>query len=237
MNRIIFVPSIQHTGTWFTIKFLEKFGFEAKEAHKVLINRKRLTNPTVIHSHFPILRDFDMNMDMDRWSRWQLTLKDRSLGLRAIELMVNIHPAVIPIRDPFAAILTREARHPNLRHFFIVDNFIELAQIFHKHPGVIFLPIDLPWTIKQREEHLKKIARHCGLDENAPHIKQTAAEWVPENITPKNRFKDLYNSGDLDQLQLLLGPKWAEVCYLRNVASILFPFLSDLGYTRGDIKI
>ena len=94
--------------------------------------------------------------------------------------MINLFPTVIPVRDPFAAILTREARHPNLRHFFIVDNFIELAQIYHKHPNVIFLPIDLPWTEEQREEHLKKVALHCGLDidSNLIHIKEYAKNFL-----------------------------------------------------------
>lgn len=237
LTDVVIVASVQHTGTWFTIDFLQNFIPNKKEVAHMIEEKIQIESPTIIHSHLPIIYDLDMRVDMDWHSRRKLTMKDRSISLRTLEVLMNLFKVVIPVRDPLASILSREARHPDLRHFFIVDGFIELAQKYKDHPNVVFLPIDLPWDRSQRMKKLFEIMEHCSIDieSNRDLVRKFASNWEPKNTTPGNRFKELYKNKDIDQIRFLLGPKWAEVNYLQNMASIILPFLASVGYTRGDI--
>jgi molybdopterin-guanine dinucleotide biosynthesis protein A len=239
LNDIVFVPSIQHTGTWFTIRFLQNFYPTAVEADKVWKNQSLPDGRCVLHSHFPIVRQPEIQIDMDWWSRRQMVLKDKFLDLRTIELLASMFKTVIPVRDPLAAILTRETREPHLRHFYIVDGFVDLAQRFWGHPNIFFLPVDLPWSKQKRTEELIKLLEHLEIPvkENMEMLQQFSAEWKPQNVTPGNKLKQLYQNGDIEQIRYLLGPKVAELKYLSNMAAIIHPFLVDLGYTKGDIAL
>ena len=238
---IVFVPSVQHTGTWFIIRFLQNFFPSVIEADKVWKHKTLPELPCILHSHFPIIHRPEIQIDMDWWSRRQMALKDRFLDLRTIELLVGMFKTVIPVRDPLAAILTRETREPQLRHFFIVDGFVELAQRFRHHPNVVFLPVDLPWDEQKRRKMLIKVLKHVGghpnNEENKEIIDKWAIDWRPENKTPGNQLKEFYQQGDIDKILYYLGPKRAEVKYLSNMAAIIHPFLVDLGYTKGDINL
>jgi hypothetical protein len=257
LNDIIFVPSVQHTGTWFVINFLRNFIPKNRELQFVLekelgpggadirhghVYDNPLVEPTIVHTHFPIVRNLnmDVNWPEGEFQRgWHAKLGTlRSLPLQTILLFCNFFKTVIPVRDPMAAILTREARHPQLRHFYIVDGFVAMATEFAKHPNVKFLPIDLATTIEQRAELLWNVLSHCDLDleKHVDVIWELADAWEPENITPGNRFKPFYQDNNLFGLQHLLGEKWAEVEYLRNMSSVIMPFMSSLGYTREQLK-
>lgn len=253
IKELIFVPSVQHTGTWFTIKFLMNFIPNEKEVYHILKSEQTLkggktggsenqqiTKPTVMHSHFPILRNLDMNIDMDYRTRQQLHVKNRCLPLTNILTFVNIFKTIIPIRDPLAAILTREARLPHLRHFYIVDGFIEIAQNFTNHPNVKFLPIDLYKTVEERKKLLISILEHCEIRMSLEYeilIEKMAEDWPVQNDTPNNRFRQLYKDGNIDQINYLLGSKVAEIEYLKTKASIILPFLASLGYEKGDLNL
>jgi len=250
VKDILFVPSIQHTGTWFTIKFLQHFIPNEREVFHILkseqtvkgenLDDQQTTKPTILHSHFPIIRNFEnMHIDMDCRTRQQLHVKNRCLPLTNILTFANIFKTVIPLRDPLAAMLTREARHPHLRHFFIVDNFIEVAQNFSDHPNVVFLPIDLYKTTEERVELLKRVARHCLIDveENEKIVNKVGAEWEVQNVTPNNRFSELYKEGNINEINYLLGSKVAEVEYLKTRASIILPFLASVGYKKKDLSL
>lgn len=157
LKDIVFVPSVQHTGTWFTINFLKNFFEQSKEVTFLLENGVKngsedvnyihkyqypLDKRTIAHIHLPIVRymNFDVNYPESSFQkRWYGNLGTlRSLPVQTILLMCNFFKTVIPIRDPMAAILTRETRHPQFRHFYIVDNFVSLATEFVQHPNVMF---------------------------------------------------------------------------------------------------
>ena len=174
------------------------------------------------------------------YKRWYANLGQmRSSTIEEILNLCNFFKVIIPIRDPLAAILTREARHPQLPHFFIVDGFVALATEFVQHPNVMFLPIDLHTEEEKRIELLNKVAAHVGVDceANKNVIEVYAQNWEPANTTPNNRFKKLYEKGDADKLRILLGSKWGAVSYLQNMASIILPFLANLGYTKSKLNL
>lgn len=258
LSDIVFVPSVQHTGTWFTINFLKNFIPRSKEVAFLLENDNMkpedadylykpeyiqpLDRPTVIHTHLPIIRNPEHDMDIfGTWFNhtWIMNLATkRSLPVQTLLLLCNFFKTVIPVRDPMAAILSREARHPQFRHFCIVDGFMALATEFSKHPNVKFLPIDMAETVEGRAEVLWNVLSHCNIDPggHVDLIRDIATAWSPENVTPGNRFKQMYEDGDLYGLRHVLGPKWAEVEYLRNMSSIILPFMASLGYQRNQLR-
>ena len=258
LQDIVFVPSVQHTGTWFTINFLKNFFPRSKELTFLLENDdmktedanylyrpeylQPLDRPTVVHVHLPIIRNPEHDMDIfGTWFNhtWIQNLSTRrSLPVQVLLLFCNFFKTVIPVRDPMAAILSREARNPQFRHFCIVDGYVALATEFAKHPNVKFLPIDMAESVEKKAELLWNVVSHVGLQpsEHTDLIREVAVSWKPENITPGNRFKQMYYENDLHGLRHTLGQKWAEVEYLRNMSSIILPFMADLGYTRSQLR-
>lgn len=257
LKDIVFVPSVQHTGTWFVINFLKNFipinkevtfllekKIEAGQADSLYTMKYEddLNQPTIIQIHLPIVRhlNFDVNFpDAPFYKNWIANLgTKRSLQVSTILLLCNFFKTVIPIRDPLAAILSREARHPQFRHFFIVDGFVNLAKEFSRHPNVKFFPIDLYKDFDSRKKLLFETLQHCGLEDFREEVVDDIAEkWPVENPTPGNRFKELYKNGDIEQIKSLLGAKCAELEYLKNMAAIILPFMADLGYTKQDLNL
>lgn len=214
---MIFVPTVQHTGTWFILRFIEKFGYEIKQARFIIRDHEPVKKNTVIQAHFPMTESG--------------TVYDYSHPhYNIIKLLTNLMPTVIPLRDPLRAIITREARQPNLRHYYIVDGFVTLAKEYSEHPNVLFAPIDLKTDYIARHALLTNIARHCGFDTESPIIEEVAREWPKENPTPDNRFEEIYNKKDWEQLKYLFGPKVAELEYLKSRQHPIKPFLDQHGY-------
>ncbi len=237
--KMIFVPTVQHTGSCFALLFLERFGFKAKEVLPVIEGGQPLIQqPTLLHTHFPIMNTLDCAFEPAVPYYQRLPKTAKSLPIEAIRLLCSLYKTVIPIRDPLAAILTREARHPELRHFYIVNGYKQLAYLAG-NLNVRFLPIDLYPETEKRKDLLLSILTHCEIDPE-PHldfIDRMAEQWRPENETPNNRFRELYADKKIDEIRFLLGPKWAEVVYLKNSAGIILPFLTSLGYTKGDLDL
>lgn len=239
LSDIIFVPTVQHTGTWFVLNFLKRFIPTIRESTVIFKNNRPITEPMIIYTHFPIMHKTNFQFDMDFPFEHEIKENKKSMPVKAISMITNLFRTVIPLRDPFAAILTREARHPELRHFFIVDAFKKVAEMFASHENVKFFPIDLAADEERRRSLLIDTLVHCGIDPNPHHdiICSTAKEWKPENSTPSNRFRAMYQNKDIYGIKTQLGAKWAEIEYLKNSASIILPLLEAVGYTKGDIDL
>ena len=241
-EKVIFCPTIQHTGTWFVLRFLEKLGYQIVLPQKALHSDWVLERevPVVLHAHIvpfyykptPFFKGTFVSYGRDPLE--QFVVRKDQLSVSDIKLLCHLYKTIIPIRDPLAAILTREVRGPEIRHFFIVDAYREMIQGLSMCPNVKFFPIDLDYTFKERKSLLEKTVQHCSLEvEQYIHvINDTAKSWQKENPTPENRFHEPYEAGDIDTIRQWLGPKWAEVQYLKNMRSIIYPFLSRLGYGK-----
>ena len=224
MKDIIFVPTIQHTGTWFLLKFLNKFVPHIRQVEQMNSSFLKIEWPTILHTHFP-------------FNFWGAPVgeRDKTLSIEAITLLSNIFKTVIPIRDPLAAILTRECRHPNLDHFYIVDNFIALAQM-EESTNIKFFPIDIG-NSESRMQLLLDTAKHCSLTPEKVDLDKIAGDWIPENITPNNKFTQLYRRTDMKEINYLLGSTTKVVDHLKNNASIILPFMEKIGYMKGDLDL
>lgn len=236
---MIFVPTLPQSGTWFVLKLLEKCGYKIEFTGEIVRDKKIITesNNIVLSTHiFPFyyqgspfkeaLPSYGGNPVQD------YVVRKFHMSMGGIDLLTRMHKTIIPIRDPLACLLTREARAPQLRHFYIIDGFIEVAKRFADNPNVFFFSVDSHLSIKHREKLLIESLSHCGIDTeiNRDTINQTAMEWKRENITPNNRFREPYENGDIDKIKEMLGSKWAEVEHLKNHNGTIMPFLRSLGY-------
>lgn len=228
LDKVLFLPSVQHTGTWFVLRILEKFGYNAVDCMGLIDGDVNINNPSTIQTHFPVEASSGVPFELGKW-----------MDVISIQVMMKIFKTIIPIRDPLAAILTREARHPELRHFYIVDGFVSLAEKMSGNSNVVFFPIDLNPHPDARRELLTKVLKHCGIDftDKKEEINFIANTWTVQNDTPGNRFKKAYADKNKEEIKFLLGSKMAEVDYLKNKASIILPFMASLGYTKEDLDL
>ena len=241
--NIIFCPSAPQSGTWFVLRLFEKFGYRIEHAGEIIDRKENrivdLSSPVILGTHiFP----FYYNPDpyKESWPSFggdavqEYIVRRNKVSIGDIKLLCSMYKTVIPVRDPLASILTREMRAPNLRHFYIVDAYVEMARTLAGHPNVKFLPVDLDLTFDERRKLLEDVAIHCGIDiaQYDEVIGDIATHWKKENITPNNRFHEPYEKGDINTIKEWLGQKWAEVVHLKNMGGILVPFLSELGYNQ-----
>lgn len=241
---LIFCPSPPQSGTWFTLRFFERLGFKIEHTGLVTRERKRLDMgvDTILHVHiFPFY--YQSCAYKESWPSFggdpveaHVVRKDK-LSIYAIQLLASMYPTVIPIRDPLASLLTRENRAPNLRHFYIVDAYVEVARRLAGLPNVFILPVDVPISYEERRDLLERMVAHCGIDVGESRInqeiKETAEKWAKENVTPNNIFEEMYRSGDIEGIKARLAEKWAEVKHLKNMSGFLSNFLGEHGYNRS----
>ena len=215
-DRILAVPdcvtvaSVHHTGTWFTLNFL----LGHPQIHEVtemrdLINGAPVTKHGAIHYH--LMGDREVN------SRGVVEEMD---FVDVIDL-IDKTQTIIPLRDPMKAIITRQERHPDLSHNFIVDGFTMLATL-----DAVFLPIDLPMSYGERHQLLCTALCDVGL---APHsyVNDYANKWKPSNTFGEYELKRLYREGDLNSVRSFFPEDYD---YLLSRAAEIVPFLKLMGY-------
>lgn len=241
--KAIFCPTMPQSGTWFVLRLFERFGYKIEHTGEIQSRiEDRILNqdvPIILHTHvFPFY--YNPEPYKESWPSFggdpiqEYIVRKNKLSMGGIKLLCSMFKTVIPIRDPLACLLTREARAPNLRHFYIVDGFVEIIRELADHPNVVFFPVDLDLTFDERKKLLVDVVSHCGIDPVSVDtiLGDVATHWKKENVTPNNRFHEPYAAGDIGKIREWLGPKWAEVAHLKNMGGILTPFLSNLGYNE-----
>lgn len=201
LKDAIVVPSVNHTGTWFVIDFLAGHPGtgDVVELPSVLA-RNALRTGSIVHFH--------VSGSPPLWDAYE--------GLR--------ERVIVPLRDPLAALCTRQARHPFLDHRYIVDGFRRIAE---DHEGATFFPVDGDPTY--RGDVLREVIRNTGLGLDKSYIDFWARTWKPRNsIGYDTAEKQWYRDGAWDELRRSIGP---ELDHLLDSRQILVPFLQDQGYT------
>ena len=241
--EIIFSPSVPQSGTWFVLRFFEKLDCRIEHTGEIMSRKEnRALNQEgriILHTHvFPFY--YNPAPYKESWPSFggdpiqEYIVRVDKMSIGGIKLLASMYKTVIPIRDPLASLLTREARAPNLRHFYIVDGYVEVVRELADHPNVKLLPVDLNLSFDERKNLLEEVVSHCGfnIEQHTEAINNLSKHWKRENITPNNRFHEPYRKGDLKTIQKWLGQKWAEVVHLKNFGGVLVPFLSSLGYNE-----
>lgn len=199
------VLSAQHTGTWFVIDALRICGLDVGNG--------------ILHHHL-VSDDYVSciaNSDSGAF------ISDK----RATKLCNETTTTIVPVRDPLRAVITREARHPNLNHFHIIRG-LECASRMKPR---IFLPIDLPWTDSERRSALVEMCvTCCDINEfdQVYKLRDYAESWEPPayNISPPHPLKEAYESGDYAAIKAGLP----EECRMLEDGP-LRPWLESLGYS------
>lgn len=202
-NSVV-VASVNHTGTWFLLRFLSSFpssgGTELLEVHDALA-RNAINERSIMYFHVGGVPDM--------WD-WFEHLRDRL-------------PVLVPLRDPMQALITRQARHPFLDHSYQVDAFVKIATSDH---GLAFVPVDC--EEQDRLSVLTRAVTTSGWCLPNSHIETWASSWPVHNSVGCNTAeKQWYRDGNKTGLRSTLS---VEIDALLNSRDILIPFLKKQGY-------
>jgi len=178
---MIHLCTVQHTGTWFLIRFLYKH----PEVHDYIIEwtlRHQLSKCTldetkrnIFHCHAPA--------------------KD-SAYFHILESLMKTNKVVMTVRDPILALTTRHTRHPEMDHTFILKGFLQMHE-WADNENVFFFNIH-----DQREEQLIALLEFLGLEIDCELISEYENNWQAENTTQgRNILKTLYLEHGIDGIR------------------------------------
>ncbi len=222
--KIIFCPTIPHTGTWFLVDFLK----EMVEVENFIQLQALRKNETFLRD--PVSGQAGLVHGVVNLLQGHFTPQHAQL----IMAFAAQCPTIIPLRDPLAALVTRQHRHPELSHVHIVNGFVELASKIDLHRDS-FNPLYVPWDMfhatDDRVMALTDIVEHAGLsyDKNAETIGDWAASWpiAEHNSQGVYPLKRAYKDGDWPALRAELAP---EIQVLQQAEHIIRPMLERVGY-------
>jgi len=219
-TKIIFLPTVQHSGTWFLINFLTAHPDVSKfvEAKNIYGGTDGIEPGQVnlLHTHVTTY-DYPVYKVRNYFQNY------------IAEAMIEKYPTVTPLRDPLLSIITRHSRHPDKDHRYIIAAYTWLLQ----QPKVFCLPVDTVGDsdTPHRQLLLKVALKVCGLDPYVDYVKQYAETWPVSNTAKDMPFnlplKEMYKAKDLDGIEKLL-PR--EIATLREEEKNLRPLLEKWGY-------
>lgn len=125
---------------------------------------------------------------------------------------------VVPVRDPLLSLISRQERHPDLDHTYIVKGFTGLGKL-----RATFIPVDLN---RDRKELLTGVLNEAGLGW-AKYADDWVTSWPRKNSRKDYPLMDLYKKGDLGAIRKQIPMSLA---LLQSKESEIRPFLESQGY-------
>lgn len=245
MKKAVFIPTIQHTGSWFCLELLANHSAGAS-GH--LIHHEGLNR---LLYEYNVSRLFDKKEWANSLFGPELTLIYAHFGegeirhtndvgkfppMNLIEDLVQMFPSISTIRDPLLVLLSRQARHPELKHFYLINGFVDLVRLYRKY-RIFVLPVDLyaekPNTERYRE--LEGLMGYVGL-EIEPYLAFWAINWPIYNptiaLTKESKLKiiEYRNYYESKNIKGIIDVIPEEYEYLKSKEPILKLFLQELGY-------
>ena len=202
---MIVLASVQHTGTWSAISLLE----QVMET-KVTLLKDALIGEEVnglLHLHIGGREGIHYRDKLKHASKWLATP------------VIMYHTTVVPVRDPMAAVITRQNRHPKMDHSYIVQGFEYLADLYEMGAVDMWLCQDLIMPAQQPQitEALFDLATKEG----------KALEWGVKNQSPDTSgLKKAYREGEYAEVHKALAIYWDQLHKSDRIKS----FLNALGY-------
>lgn len=225
--NIIFLPTVQHTGTWFCANFLLRHSAipSARDLHTLkdgFIDYGR----AVIMAH---LAGEECDPDILAEKGVYHTDIEKHWPREIISELCGPYPTFSTIRDPLASLVSRQVRIPDHRHFYLIDGFLSLARIWEQHRFPL-VSVDRynDKCFSERRKLLQEILAYVGLPEEA-YVKLWAATWpvINPNREPEGTLHSALQQGDLSTLR---GAIPDEYDYLKSHEATLRPFLEEQGY-------
>ena len=209
---VIFLPTIQHTGTWFLIELLRNHtGVDYFIEEKELPVTKHRKGTVLLQIHFSTTEG------------WQ-------------EEILVACKAIIPVRDPLLALISRQVRHPEKDHIGIIDGFLTLVEWYRKYgkKQIFTFPIDLAVTMSANERFQliqSAIAFVDLVDDDIDWARQVhwAYKWPIINTigTAGDVLLGFYKTGVVTSIADTMPEEYE---YLKSKEGILKPFLQEIGY-------
>jgi hypothetical protein len=212
MIDYVLLPTIQHTGTWFLLDILQK-----AKMTTVPYNPEWTQKNTVLHAHFPLSVGNGILPQEE----------NKFISLDGIKWAINNfenNAIVVPIRDPLAAVITRQNRHPEMPHKYIIDGFLSFAQDFNDF-NVLWFPVDLYTSKNDKLALLEKLENH--IDRTILYKHTLATEWQQKNTSGMYTLKEAYLENNVKEIKQNIPCEWEQ---LINIRSLLKPFFQALGY-------
>lgn len=154
---------------------------------------------------------------------------------RAARIYASLFPAVVPLREPLASLISRRARHPQATALHVVEQWIVLVSklaTLERQP--FWLPVDLLGTQgpATRRRVMLDLCSHLGFGGVELYLAQIASAWRPENASARTGLHEMYRVRDIKALEKAMP---AEIAALRRVDGLLRPFLHAQEYTDEDL--
>lgn len=227
-DKIIFIPTVHHTGTWFCLRFLYQ---HSKVCYIQTGNVTNLTDIDIVCEGKVLFHTHMMGWQGDGLYGYGLGKDRNKIPIKWNEVLEfsKAYYTISTIRDPLASIITRQKRHPGFSHQFIVDGFVELVKLSYQ--GLFIIPVDLYSKKSQKERYtlLCKVLELVDLPEEE-YVKLWAKDWPVRNSIPGLGGTALHESYALGDIAPIIQDIPDDYAYLKSKSRILKPFLQKLGY-------
>ncbi len=224
--NIIFLASVQHSGTWYMIEFFKSLPEVTNFVELPVLKKsktwlRREVSPgawehglvsvgtNLVHAH--------------------ITPEDMPM----IHAMAISHPTVIPVRDPLLGVITGHNRYPAVDFSHIVRNWLLVAErFFHNQSSYqcVYVPVDLGATDKKLRHSSLSMAYSSLLD--LGHFGPGPVNaWIEADEWPNSRgdypLKRAYQAGDTKAIREAIPSEYA---LLVREEKALRPMFETLGY-------
>lgn len=238
-TNFIYLPTLQHTGTWFLINFL--------------LSHLSITGFCETHVIFNALQGKPFKTSYPSIKRgiasYGITLLQSHIIMSNDERNNNLHhlqkallvsnPFVFLLRDPLRSLITHKAWGHKPDYIYAIQiykTFYEAVSILLLEGHQIeFFPIDiLTKKEEEREAKLRQVLSIYNLSPSSILTKTWARNW-PVHNSSKHRSIDIdkvaqaYEEGDLAPIKKLLP---LEFLALREAERNLRPILEQAGYSN-----
>ena len=225
---MICVASVPHTGSWFTINFLEKLlNCETRR-----ITERGYDRVPLAHYHIGADR-IGSNFGYEHLEEGKI--KDEYIEYfkkfpkaSDIKKYAICYKTIIPVRDAWLSLITRQNRNPLLTHELIRQGFRTIAYLNNISENVFLFPIDLYETEEDKLNLLNQLTSFVGV-ENDELVKETAKNWSARNTSEDTSgLKKEYLDGNLQAVIDALPNEcegFMSDYYIKT-------FMRNLGYTK-----
>ena len=238
--KFVYIPSVHHTGTWFTVAFLKSHpaikGFvQLKNIENLIVSGVGQQHEVVTgHPEEKVCEDINTNEDGINILQSHIFYSDESRPClhKAQQALILALPCVIPLRDPLLSLVTRHQRQPHQNHLSLVYEWVALIEYLNNIEAVknpVFLPLDVMGNQKpqKRNDRLSEAFAVAGVAPNG-YVEQWASQW-PKGYNSRGEYelKKRYMEKDVGYIRRTLPDEFTE---LKRWEHLLRPFFDKQGY-------
>ena len=210
---MLLIASIQHTGTWFIIDLIEKLTGE----RVMLVENalKELMDFDILHTHITTINYGLGNKKLSH------------MPFKILDTMIHAHKTIIHVRHPLLSIITRENRHPELNHYYIIEAFNYISTLTGNN--IFFFPIDLYDNFSDRHRLLNDLCSFLSVKPEKSFKMKFTSKWkIKNSAADVTGLKHKFIKGDYKSIRKRLK----EECFFLENRPEIHKFLKKLGYSN-----